>query len=391
MATKKRTTKKSIAKIVEEQLKADLLRPLTNRVAFILDVSSSMGGCINEAHRQLQANLNNVRNLAAQTGQKTLVSFYAFGSYARCVFRDVPVESCTSLPFVGADGMTALCDGVCMAINDGRAAPDANDKNTSFLLYCATDGAENQSRNFNATMMAQLIRSVQQTDRWTFGFMVPRGSKSHMVNNLGIPEGNVIEWENTVTGARDAFIQTLAATNNFYGARSVGATKSVKLYDTTDLSKLSKADLTQKLDDLSHKFKSVTVGAEQDIKSFAEGVTQKPYVLGSLYYALTKREKVQASKEVLIVEKGKKQVYGGTQARSLIGIHTGVDVMVTPGNHANYDVYVKSTSVNRKLVRGTKVLIDITKVIPDKETWDSAAAIAAAEAKKAAAQTTSQP
>ena len=38
---------------------------------------------------------------------------------------------------------------------------------------------------------------------------------------------------------------------------------------------------------------------------------------------------------------------------------TGVlraDVKVTPGDHGMFNIYVQSTSVNRKLVGGTKVL-----------------------------------
>lgn len=32
------------------------------------------------------------------------------------------------------------------------------------------------------------------------------------------------------------------------------------------------------------------------------------------------------------------------------------DAQVKPGNHANFDIFVQSTSFNRKLVRGTKLL-----------------------------------
>lgn len=70
-----------------------------------------------------------------------------------------------------------------------------------------------------------------------------------------------------------------------------------------------------------------------------------------------KPEKVQGSKKVLLVEKGKPEVWAGSQARQMIGLPIAADAKVEPGNHANYDIFVQSTSVNRKLPRGTKIIV----------------------------------
>jgi len=55
------------------------------------------------------------------------------------------------------------------------------------------------------------------------------------------------------------------------------------------------------------------------------------------------------------MEKGKSEVYG-PDARDLIGLPAGGTEKVIPGNHANYDIYIQSTSNNRRLVRGTKLI-----------------------------------
>jgi hypothetical protein len=214
--------------------------------------------------------------------------------------------------------------------------------------------------------------------------MVPSGHKQHMAA-LGVSLDNIMEWENTQRGAQHAFTQTNAATANYMTLRSAGLKSTEKFYATTDLSQLQKTEIKAALTDISARFRGFEVTKEADIKAFTEEKTGRDYVLGSVYFALTKKEKVQKTKDVLIMEKGKKAIWGGKEARDLLGIPVGVDVTVTPGNHAGYDVYVKSTSVNRKLVRGTKVLIDMQKTVPDAETWDSAAAKAAADAKAAAA------
>jgi hypothetical protein len=48
-------------------------------------------------------------------------------------------------------------------------------------------------------------------------------------------------------------------------------------------------------------------------------------------------------------------VYGGDDARQLLGLPDG-DARIQIQNLATYQVFIQSTSVNRKLVRGTNIL-----------------------------------
>ncbi len=86
-----------------------------------------------------------------------------------------------------------------------------------------------------------------------------------------------------------------------------------------------------------------------------------PYRIGCAFYELTKREQIQAHKNVLIREKNKRTapIYGGKEARTLLGLPEHGDVKVTPGNHMNYSIFVQSTSRNRKLCRGTVCLYEV--------------------------------
>jgi len=105
-------------------------------------------------------------------------------------------------------------------------------------------------------------------------------------------------------------------------------------------------------------FKIFTVNQEEEIRPFVEGKTKKPYVQGSAYYLLTKREKIQEGKELLLQDRATTQVFGDSQRiRQQLGLPTAGDIRVNPGNHANWNLFVQSTSVNRKLVRGSKVLV----------------------------------
>jgi hypothetical protein len=49
-------------------------------------------------------------------------------------------------------------------------------------------------------------------------------------------------------------------------------------------------------------------------------------------------------------------MYSGSDARTLIGLPTSGNARLHPGNHGNYDIFIQSTSINRKLVGGTGVL-----------------------------------
>lgn len=388
----RRTGKTRITTIIEEELGLPVTSTpivtapavqLTNHVIFVLDRSTSMSVCLSEATKQLQANFQNLKEEARKTGQRTFVSFYVFGSTVECRFRHRAIETVDTLGSIYVSGMTALIDGVCQAIDEHLGLPDAGDVNTSFLLVCATDGQENQSRR-SSQVLKSAMAQLQGTDRWTFAFMAPHdgGRSRQFLVNLGVPSGNIMEWENTVDGARHGFgTVTTAAVSNYYSDRSRGLRSTEKFYDTTDASKITSTDLA-KMTDISARFRKWSITKETEIRPFVEshGV---PFVVGAGHYLLMKKELLRAGRQVLVRDKSTGRIYGGPQARQLLNLRDG-EVHVTPGNHANFDVFFQSTSQNRHLVRGTELLWDKTHTPgQSQETWDKAAADAAAELKKA--------
>jgi hypothetical protein len=195
------------------------------------------------------------------------------------------------------------------------------------------------------------------TDRYTITYLVPRGAARATAQTMNTPLGNVAEWEQSEQGVEAYTQANNAGYLNYFNSRSVGMTNSKTFY--TDLSSVSTKDIksAQKkgnLVDVTSNFKVLNVDREEEIADFV-GRQVGQYVKGRAYYQLTKTEvKVQGSKEILLVEKGSRTVLGN--ARAFLGFPAGT-VRVKPGNHANYDIFVQSTSLNRKLVRGTKVLV----------------------------------
>lgn len=83
------------------------------------------------------------------------------------------------------------------------------------------------------------------------------------------------------------------------------------------------------------------------------------YTVGMAHYQLTKTETIQPGKTLAVVRKGTEEVFIGPQVRDLVGLRTDVSVRVKPDFNPDYDIYVQSTSVNRKLLPGTKILLGV--------------------------------
>ncbi len=220
-----------------------------------------------------------------------------------------------------------------------------------------TDGAENASKPNSDTAgrsLTKLMERVQKTDAWTMTFLVPRGGRAQL-DRFGIPEGNVMEWSQTAAGVKQYAAANDAGIRNYFAARSSGL-RSVKSF-YTDLSNITAREVRQ-LDDLSRKAKLLHVDRDNDIRTFIES-KNLTFIKGAAFYQLVggkdNADKVQDYKKVLIMEKGKSSVYGGDDARSLLGLPDH-ETKVRPGDHANFEIFIQSTSVNRRLKAGTKVI-----------------------------------
>ena len=117
----------------------------------------------------------------------------------------------------------------------------------------------------------------------------------------------------------------------------------------------------EKLNDLS-KFQVLNVTENCVIKDFVE-LTGAKYKAGKGFYQLTKSELIQENKEVLMVFKLTGETISDTiKCRQLLGIPFGTRGNINPRTTeicSKYDVYIQSTSYNRKLVGGTKFLYEL--------------------------------
>lgn len=190
------------------------------------DHSASMSHIVTGAMNDYNTTISALKEAGTLHGIETLVSVVICGDgRSKTVAREIVnsdilrVNSINKYP-TQANG-TPLWDSVGELINILSNVPDANDPDVSFMVMVITDGEENSSVNWSATSLATKIRELQKTDRWTFVFRVPRGY-GRTLTSLGIPPGNIQEWDQTDQGFRESTVSTVASVSNYYQARSTG-------------------------------------------------------------------------------------------------------------------------------------------------------------------------
>jgi hypothetical protein len=329
------------------------------------DHSGSMGSISEEAARDYNSTIASIKRSAAKEEIDTIVSVIkcgvrAPGRYAVNVREAVNSSISVLKPLkeseYDAKGQsTPLFDSVSDLIQILKSSPDSNDPEVTFLVNVITDGDDNCSE-VTGHELGQKIRSLQATDRWTFVFRVPRGEKAPLVR-MGIPAGNIYEWEQTEEGLRASTQATDSGISSYFSSRSAGVRSTQNFY--TDLSDVSVSTIKANLDDISKQVKFWTVQPSEDgeqIRTFCEKRLRKDMKKGAAFYQLMKTETLQDYKLIAIVDRKSGKVYSGPAARDLLNLPPYGAIKLAPGDHGQFEIFVQSTSVNRKLPQHTKVL-----------------------------------
>lgn len=336
---------------------------MKNYIGISRDHSGSMSHLTRAAAKDYNTTIEGLKQSAITENIDTIMSVVKCG-YGRIsgVHREITNSSIVAISPIyeyeaNAPG-TPLFDSVGELIEMFESTPDVNDPDVSFLVMAVTDGEENDSKKWSRIRLVNKIKELQATDRWTFVFRVPRGYKQHLVG-LGFHEGNIHEWEQTERGVQQATQVTTNAFQNYYADLKKGVKSTCNFY-TTNLTEVDIASVKAQLIDVSSQVSFWNVDsahANTQIRDFCEAKSGAKMLKGAGFYQLVKPEKeVQDYKLIAIRDRSTGAVYIGPAARDLLGLpHYGM-ISLRPGDHAGYDVFVQSTSVNRKLPLGTTVM-----------------------------------
>lgn len=327
-----------------------------NHIALVLDRSVSMS---NLAKQVTQVTDNLVKTLAAQSqthDQETRITVYLFGSRIDCVYYDKDVLRLPSLAGkYKIEGNTKLVSATLQAIRDlEKTATLYGDH--SFMLFVLTDGVENESNESDRLEIRKKLASLPK--EWTIACLVPNQMGIAEAKKWGFLESNIEKWDTTAQGVLEVGQKLERATNAYMTARSTGKFVGTANIFSLDPSSLSKAVSVGALDALKmHQYVTYRTGSQvEEIRPFVERMSGIPYKLGTAYYQLTKNEHVQPQKQIAVRDKLSGTLYRGAAARQLLNL-PDYEVKVTPNHNSQYDIFIQSTSVNRKLMPSTDVLI----------------------------------
>lgn len=325
-----------------------------NHVVLVLDASTSMRPHANELIRVADGQVKYLARRSQELDQETRVSVYSFNDTVRCLIYDKDVLRLPSIrDLYHTSGMTALVDATIKSLDDlSQTATLYGDH--AFLAFVLTDGQENRSRNRPQALVNQLHRLP---DNWTVACLVPDQRSVFEAKGFGFPPENVAVWDATSAAGVVEVGETIRrATDNFMNARTQGIRGTRSLF-STGLDAVNASTVHSILTPLdSRSYDILPVHEDSPIRDYvySRGL---PYTIGKGFYQLTKTETIQAQKQILIREKSTGRVYSGNEARDILGLPHGVTVRVRPDANPEYDVFIQSTSVNRKVLRDTDLIV----------------------------------
>lgn len=355
------------------------LKKPTDHIAMVIDASTSMYHFEKQVIEVFDSQIAWLARRSKELDRDCRVSVYTFNDYVTRAFFDIDVSSVPSLRgLYRAFGWTALLDAVVKSQEDLATLPAGFGNGDSYLTFVITDGCENRSRATAAARLQEILD--YQGKNWTVAALVPDAAGKRSAVSYGFYEDNVTIWETgsergliaaveKIQQATDTHLTSRTNDPNYTGTRTmfakpVDAQKiadaGLKVIDPTTfmIIPVTWDDDTANWRMSGKKTKARPEGIPSiEIQEFVKSLNLA-YVVGNVYYRLEKSEKVDYSKDVMIMHRMSGKAYGGREARTLIGLSdTATRIKPLPVKTGEYDIYVKSTSLNRLLAKHSKIII----------------------------------
>lgn len=329
----------------------------TMNLVILVDASGSMNGHESNVNKILQDQISDIRktkpdaNISIGSFNSDMMSKkfnldYLYNNEKGEDLEDIDPSS------YKPDGGTPLNDALLDAISKLETL---DTKTTANLIVVITDGEENTSKTSTAKI-AKMISELRKTDRWTFAIACPALYTTRIEQNYGIPAGCITSWNQTTEGFRDVSRKLTRGTTMSYSNMQTGNLSNVN-YFTPDVDLTTKT-IKSNLDEVTDQFKLFNVKNSDNltISSFVTSKRMK-FSIGDAYYQLSKPETVQDYKNIVLMKNSTGKLYSGGEIRNLLSIPESGTIKLMPNRNLEYTVYIRSTSWNRKLVPGTKVLV----------------------------------
>jgi uncharacterized protein YegL len=323
--------------------------------AIVLDASGSMQRLSSKVEEVADRLIRDLKTQSEELDLETRISVYTFSYHhqIKCLIFDKDVFRLPSIKgLYVANGQTALIDATILSQTDLAATAQMYGEH-NFITYVVTDGYENDSHQ-GAHVLSNLI--ARQSANWSLACLVPDRNARDYAVSAGFAPNNILIWDATsAAGLEKAAAQIKESTQSYMTSVSRGVAIDKNNVFGTGVDKVNASTVKANLVPLtkgSYQVWDVDTDTRIDLFVQSKGWT---FHVGKGHYQLTGRSVlVQANKKILVLEKSTGLVYGGAEARALVGLPQGVDARVKADANPDYMVLSQSTANNRKLLKGTK-------------------------------------
>lgn len=343
-------------------------------IEFIFDTTGSMYPCLGEVRRKLTDTVNRLFTLVPDIR----ISVMAQGDYcdARSTYvtsiLDFTTDKKTIIDFINNVKPTGGGDSPeCyeLSLHQSRSLDWISDKKVIVLIADDVPHGVNYPQNtLKLSWKEEAIRLVSSGITVYPVQCLRRSDSDYFYNELANISGvnkltldqfsSITEFILAITYKQ---VDQLETYQEELETKMLMNRSIAKMFQDLGTNVKIKEIFTKKVNDLvpvdPSRFQVLMVDRDIDIKGFvlSSGAVFK---LGRGFYQFTKSEEIQEKKEVILRHKVTGDFFTGDKVREMIGLPYGTRGTIRPKYFEEYEVYVQSTSNNRKLLRNTKFLYE---------------------------------